>query len=84
MLSILLEGNFQFTQKFIDSTTVSFPRVVKTNMQLMDWHETMGFPVIQFVRLTTFKSEGYANFVWRSRAAFLELPGQPHYDFAIR
>ena len=50
----------------------------------MDWHGTMRRPIVQFARLAPFQNEGYANFAWRLRKLFQELPRQPHFDSAVR
>ncbi|RKF77515.1 hypothetical protein GcM1_218012 [Golovinomyces cichoracearum] len=82
--SLMLEGDFQIIQKFIDNTVASWPQALEATFQLMDWHGTMRRPVLQFARLSPFQSEGYVNFAWRLRTAFQELPRQPHFDSAIR
>ncbi|RKF82010.1 hypothetical protein GcC1_019036 [Golovinomyces cichoracearum] len=82
--SLLLEGDFQVIQKFIDKTVASWPQSLEATFQLLDRHGTMRRPIIQFARLSPFQSEGYANFAWRLRTAFQELPRQPYFDSTIR
>ncbi|KAI1003803.1 hypothetical protein K3495_g4403 [Podosphaera aphanis] len=82
--SLMLEGDFQVIQKFFDNTVASWPQALEATSQPMDRNGTMRRPIIQFTHLIPFQSEGYANFSWRLRTAFQELPRQPHFDSAIR
>ncbi|MGI4816396.1 MAG: hypothetical protein ACRYE7_00150 [Janthinobacterium lividum] len=83
-LSPLLDGDFRAVARLIDNHDVSWTEALEAIFTTMEEHGSLRGTVSNFARLTPAQNEHYANFAWRIRDSFYDLPVDSQQAPAIR